>query len=77
MIRQINKVVIRIAGDSGDGMQLTGERFTQETALFGNDLATFPNFPAEIRAPQGTLAGVSSLSVMGPPINEGRIVLVD
>jgi 2-oxoglutarate ferredoxin oxidoreductase subunit alpha len=55
--------VIRIAGDSGDGMQLTGDRFTQETALFGNDVATFPNFPAEIRAPQGTLAGVSSFQL--------------
>nr|WP_304046994.1 2-oxoacid:acceptor oxidoreductase subunit alpha [Jatrophihabitans endophyticus] len=59
----VSSVVIRIAGDSGDGMQLTGDRFTQETAVFGNDLATFPNFPAEIRAPQGTLAGVSSFQV--------------
>jgi 2-oxoglutarate ferredoxin oxidoreductase subunit alpha len=56
-------VIIRFAGDSGDGMQLTGDRFTQETASFGNDLATFPNFPAEIRAPQGTLPGVSSFQV--------------
>src|ERR1700689_1481629 len=62
-IQQLSRVVIRIAGDSGDGMQLTGDRFTQETAMFGNDLATFPNFPAEIRAPQGTLAGVSSFQV--------------
>ncbi|MDP9116649.1 MAG: 2-oxoacid:acceptor oxidoreductase subunit alpha [Actinomycetota bacterium] len=62
-LQQLNQVVIRIAGDSGDGMQLTGDRFTQETAMFGNDLATFPNFPAEIRAPQGTLAGVSSFQV--------------
>ncbi len=62
-VQQLNRVVIRIAGDSGDGMQLTGDRFTQETALFGNDLATFPNFPAEIRAPQGTLAGVSSFQL--------------
>src|ERR1700710_2677692 len=60
---QLAEVVIRIAGDSGDGMQLTGDRFTQETAVFGNDLATFPNFPAEIRAPQGTLAGVSSFQL--------------
>src|SRR5246127_3092730 len=59
-VQQLDRVVIRIAGDSGDGMQLTGDRFTQETATFGNDLFTFPNFPAEIRAPQGTLAGVSS-----------------
>jgi 2-oxoglutarate ferredoxin oxidoreductase subunit alpha len=62
-VQQLDQVVIRIAGDSGDGMQLTGDRFTQETAVFGNDLATFPNFPAEIRAPQGTLAGVSSFQL--------------
>ena len=62
-VEQLTEVVIRIAGDSGDGMQLTGDRFTQETAVFGNDLATFPNFPAEIRAPQGTLAGVSSFQL--------------
>ena len=52
--------VIRFAGDSGDGMQLTGGQFTLSTALAGNDLATFPDFPAEIRAPQGTLFGVSA-----------------
>ncbi len=62
-VEELHHVVIRIAGDSGDGMQLTGDRFTQETAVFGNDLATFPNFPAEIRAPQGTLAGVSSFQL--------------
>jgi 2-oxoglutarate ferredoxin oxidoreductase subunit alpha len=62
-VEQLGRVVIRIAGDSGDGMQLTGDRFTQEAALFGNDVATFPNFPAEIRAPQGTLAGVSSFQL--------------
>ncbi len=62
-VEQLDRVVIRIAGDSGDGMQLTGDRFTQETAMFGNDLATFPNFPAEIRAPAGTLAGVSSFQL--------------
>ena len=62
-VQQLDKVVIRIAGDSGDGMQLTGDRFTQETAVFGNDLSTLPNFPAEIRAPQGTLAGVSSFQL--------------
>ena len=62
-VRQLDRVVIRFAGDSGDGMQLTGDRFTQESAAFGNDLATFPNFPAEIRAPQGTLPGVSSFQV--------------
>ena len=62
-VKQLDRVVIRFAGDSGDGMQLTGDRFTQETASFGNDLSTLPNFPAEIRAPQGTLPGVSSFQV--------------
>ncbi len=55
--------MIRFAGDSGDGMQLTGDRFTASSALFGNDLSTFPDFPAEIRAPAGTLAGVSAFQV--------------
>ncbi|NKY59315.1 2-oxoacid:acceptor oxidoreductase subunit alpha [Nocardia flavorosea] len=59
----LDRVVIRFAGDSGDGMQLTGDRFTHEAAAFGNDLATQPNFPAEIRAPQGTLPGVSSFQI--------------
>lgn len=58
-----SQMVIRFAGDSGDGMQLAGTRFTDVAAYFGNDLATFPSFPAEIRAPQGTLAGVSSFQV--------------
>ena len=62
-VQQLDRVIIRFAGDSGDGMQLTGDRFTQETASFGNDLSTLPNFPAEIRAPQGTLPGVSSFQV--------------
>jgi 2-oxoglutarate ferredoxin oxidoreductase subunit alpha len=62
-VKQLDRVIIRFAGDSGDGMQLTGDRFTQETASFGNDLMTLPNFPAEIRAPQGTLPGVSSFQV--------------
>ncbi|MGZ4446164.1 MAG: 2-oxoacid:acceptor oxidoreductase subunit alpha [Nocardioides sp.] len=62
-VKQLDRVIIRFAGDSGDGMQLTGDRFTQESASFGNDLATLPNFPAEIRAPQGTLPGVSSFQV--------------
>jgi 2-oxoglutarate ferredoxin oxidoreductase subunit alpha len=62
-VEQVPRVVIRFAGDSGDGMQLTGDRFTQESALLGNDLATLPNFPAEIRAPQGTLPGVSSFQL--------------
>ncbi|GAA4233894.1 2-oxoacid:acceptor oxidoreductase subunit alpha [Actinomadura meridiana] len=62
-VQQIDRVIIRFAGDSGDGMQLTGDRFTQETAAFGNDLSTLPNFPAEIRAPAGTLPGVSSFQL--------------
>jgi 2-oxoglutarate ferredoxin oxidoreductase subunit alpha len=61
--RTIDHVVVRFAGDSGDGMQLTGDRFTSVSAQFGNDLATFPEFPAEIRAPAGTLAGVSAFQV--------------
>jgi 2-oxoglutarate ferredoxin oxidoreductase subunit alpha len=61
--QKLEKVVIRFAGDSGDGMQLTGDRFTSEAALFGNDLATQPNYPAEIRAPAGTLPGVSSFQI--------------
>ena len=59
----LDRVVIRFAGDSGDGMQLAGDRFTTTSALLGNDLATFPDFPAEIRAPAGTLAGVSAFQV--------------
>ncbi|GHJ34877.1 2-oxoacid:acceptor oxidoreductase subunit alpha [Streptomyces sp. TS71-3] len=62
-VRRLDRVIIRFAGDSGDGMQLTGDRFTSETASFGNDLATLPNFPAEIRAPAGTLPGVSSFQL--------------
>ncbi len=60
---QLDRVIIRFAGDSGDGMQLTGDRFTHETALLGNDLATLPDFPAEIRAPAGTLPGVSAFQL--------------
>jgi 2-oxoglutarate ferredoxin oxidoreductase subunit alpha len=59
----LERVIIRFAGDSGDGMQLTGDRFTSETAAFGNDLSTLPNFPAEIRAPAGTIPGVSSFQL--------------
>lgn len=62
-VRRLDRVIIRFAGDSGDGMQLTGDRFTSETASFGNDLSTLPNFPAEIRAPGGTLPGVSSFQL--------------
>jgi 2-oxoglutarate ferredoxin oxidoreductase subunit alpha len=59
----LDRVIIRFAGDSGDGMQLTGDRFTTSSALYGNDLATLPDFPAEIRAPAGTVAGVSAFQV--------------
>jgi 2-oxoglutarate ferredoxin oxidoreductase subunit alpha len=62
-VKQLDRVIIRFAGDSGDGMQLTGDRFTQEAATLGNDLSTLPNFPAEIRAPAGTLPGVSSFQL--------------
>ncbi|HEX6273177.1 MAG TPA: 2-oxoacid:acceptor oxidoreductase family protein, partial [Polyangiaceae bacterium] len=59
----IRGAVVRFAGDSGDGMQVIGSQFTNTTALAGNDLATFPDFPAEIRAPAGTLAGVSGFQL--------------
>ena len=62
-VERLDRVIIRFAGDSGDGMQLTGDRFTSETALMGNDLATLPDFPAEIRAPAGSLPGVSGFQV--------------
>jgi 2-oxoglutarate/2-oxoacid ferredoxin oxidoreductase subunit alpha len=62
-VEQVHDVVIRFAGDSGDGMQLTGGRFTSETALLGNDLSTLPDFPAEIRAPAGSLPGVSGFQI--------------
>ena len=58
-----DRVIVRFAGDSGDGMQLVGSRFTEETAVAGNDLATLPDFPAEIRAPAGTPAGVSAFQI--------------
>jgi 2-oxoglutarate ferredoxin oxidoreductase subunit alpha len=62
-VEQLEQVTIRFAGDSGDGMQLTGGRFTSETALIGNDLSTLPDFPAEIRAPAGSLPGVSGFQL--------------
>jgi 2-oxoglutarate/2-oxoacid ferredoxin oxidoreductase subunit alpha len=61
--KELDRVVIRFAGDSGDGMQLTGDRFTSVSAIFGNDLSTLPDYPAEIRAPAGTLAGVSAFQI--------------
>ena len=62
-VEQLEQVTIRFAGDSGDGMQLTGDRFTSETAVMGNDLSTLPDFPAEIRAPAGSLPGVSGFQL--------------
>ncbi len=62
-VPETDRIVVRFAGDSGDGIQLTGDRFTSVSALFGNDLATLPEFPAEIRAPAGTLAGVSAFQI--------------
>src|SRR4051812_29431969 len=65
----LDNVIIKFAGDSGDGMQLTGTQFTNTAALFGNDLSTYPDFPAEIRAPQGTLAGVSGYQLHFGSVN--------
>ena len=62
-IQELDTVIIRFAGDSGDGMQLTGNQFSENTALFGNDLTTLPDYPAEIRAPAGSLFGVSSFQL--------------
>ncbi len=62
-VERVDRVIVRFAGDSGDGMQLTGDRFTSETAIVGNDLQTFPDYPAEIRAPAGSLPGVSGFQV--------------
>ena len=63
MVRELQDVVIRFSGDSGDGMQLTGTLFSDTSALLGNGISTFPDYPAEIRAPQGTVAGVSGFQV--------------
>ena len=62
-VEELDRVTIRFAGDSGDGMQLTGTQFTKTAAVFGNDLATLPDFPAEIRAPTGSLPGVSGFQL--------------
>ena len=61
--QELSAITVRFAGDSGDGMQLTGDQFTDTTAMMGNDFATFPDYPAEIRAPVGTLPGVSSFQI--------------
>src|SRR5688572_11869068 len=63
MVQEVDRVTIRFAGDSGDGMQLTGTQFTRTNAVFGNDISTFPDFPAEIRAPTGSLPGVSGFQL--------------
>src|SRR3954471_4701958 len=63
VVKERRRVIVRFAGDSGDGMQLAGSRFTEATAEHGNDFATLPSFPAEIRAPAGTLAGVSAFQI--------------
>ncbi|MEO7316889.1 MAG: hypothetical protein ABIW47_16985, partial [Ginsengibacter sp.] len=62
-IKEVDKIVVRFSGDSGDGMQLTGMQFTDTAALGGNDISTFPDYPSEIRAPIGTVAGVSGFQV--------------
>ena len=62
-VKTLEKVVIRFSGDSGDGMQLTGTIFSNLSAIFGNEISTFPDYPAEVRAPQGTLSGVSGFQV--------------
>jgi 2-oxoglutarate ferredoxin oxidoreductase subunit alpha len=67
-IEELESIVIRFAGDSGDGMQLTGTQFTNTSAVLGNDISTYPDFPAEIRAPAGTLPGVSAVG----PFHECR-----
>lgn len=73
-VEQRDRVTIRFAGDSGDGIQLTGSQFTHTSAIAGNDLATFPDFPAEIRAPAGTLAGVSAFRFISPHHRSLRMV---
>ena len=66
---KLESVVVRFAGDSGDGVQLTGTQFTRTSAMLGNDIATFPDFPAEIRAPAGTLFGVSGFQIQFGSVN--------
>ena len=65
LIKEVDKIVVRFSGDSGDGMQLTGMQFTETAAFLGNDLSTFPDYPSEIRAPIGTVAGVSVFQNIG------------
>ena len=68
-VRELQDVVIRFSGDSGDGMQLTGTLFSDTSALLGNGISTFPDYPAEIRAPQGTVAGVSGFHISATTVS--------
>ena len=68
-VTELERVTVRFAGDSGDGMQLTGTQFTTTSAIIGNDVSTFPDFPAEIRAPAGTLPGVSGFQIQFGSVN--------
>ena len=71
-LQELDRVTIRFAGDSGDGMQLTGTQFTKTSAVFGNDISTVPDIPAEIRAPAGSLPGVSGFQVTSPRTTSTR-----
>ena len=77
-IIEVEEVVVKFAGDSGDGMQFTGSQFSDSAAFLGNDLSTFPDYPAEIRAPEGTIAGVSGFfaGIIGVLRSKERSVLV-
>ena len=77
LVEELDRVTIRFAGDSGDGMQLTGTQFTKTTAIFGNDLATLPDYPAEIRAPTGSLPGVSGFQISGRCIQRSKACRTD
>src|SRR4029453_7993963 len=68
-VETLERVVVRFAGDSGDGMQVTGNQFTNTAAIFGNDISTFPDYPAEIRAPAGSLPGVSGFQINFPSLD--------
>ena len=67
MVKELEEVVVRFSGDSGDGMQLAGNIFSNVSATVGNDICTFPDYPADIRAPQGSLTGVSGFQVQSVP----------
>src|SRR5215468_2052462 len=76
-VEQLSQVIVRFAGDSGDGMQLTGSQFTSEAALLGNDISTLPDFPAEIRAPAGSLPGVSGFQLNIADLPRGGTLIAD